>query len=46
MNVEVILESRIDPAAARRLHQILFGRTVWCDDHDDESTEDEDSEEQ
>lgn len=43
MNVEVNLGSRIDPAAARRLHQILFEGSFWCDD--DEPTENEDNEE-
>ena len=41
MNVVVNLESRIDPAAARRLYQFLFDSPVWSDDHQDEPVEDE-----
>ena len=44
MNVEVNLESRIDPAAARRLYQIIFASPDWSDDQQDEPVEDESDE--
>jgi len=41
VKVEVNLEPRIDPAAARRLYQILFGPQVSSDQHDEPAVEEE-----